>query len=271
MLRVTGDVAKVVPDAQEHLSGSAEARQFWTTSVAAFATADALGHFYATRAMLSGEMLRDMGNGLRVLEVGCGSGRLAALLAQEGHKVTALDLSIEQLTRTRERCEGYTVDLRLGGLEALDANERFDAVFALGVLPYIPDQPSYAATLGRRVVGGGRLCLSITRAASIFTAIEVVRHMTRFRPSAPWWGVAINLMRTGIWSGGFVAPCERISIDGQHGLNRTMRQQGFRTIDHFALFNIAALDRAPHRRGAIAARLADCLGWSLVSACERQR
>jgi cyclopropane fatty-acyl-phospholipid synthase-like methyltransferase len=221
--------------------------------------------------MVSATVLHGVGNGLRVLDVGCGSGRLTALLAEEGHNVTALDLSPEQIARTRARCEGHGVDLRLGGLETLHANEGFDAVFALGVLPYIPNQPSYVAALGRRVVGGGRLCVSITRAASIFTAIELAKHITRFRATAMWWLVSNNLIQTGIWSGGFVAPSERIPIGGLRGLERTLGQQGFRSIDHFALFNIAALDRAPHLRGAIASHLADCLGWCVVSTYERER
>ncbi len=269
MLRWSLTPAKPAREVPMPILDSAIARRFWENSVASFAAADTFGSFYATRARLSGAMLRASEKNRRVLEVGCGSGRLAALLAQAGHAVTALDLSPEQLTRAQERCEGHAVDLRLGGLEVLSPTERFDVVFALGVLPYIPDQPNYVSALGQRVTAGGCLCVSITRAASIFTIIELARHLIRFRPTTNWWLIATNLFRTGLWSGGFMMPSDRISIGGLPGLDRTMRQEKFFPIEHFALFNITSLDRAPDRRGSISAWLADHLAWCIVSMYER--
>jgi 2-polyprenyl-3-methyl-5-hydroxy-6-metoxy-1,4-benzoquinol methylase len=268
--RLTDKAATIIAGTQEHAAGSSAARQFWAGPLHAFAAADALDRFYATRAALTAALLRGMAEKRRVLEVGCGSGRLAALLAQDGHQVTALDLSPSQLIRARERCAGHPVDLRLGGLEVLDAGERFDAVFAVGVLPYIADQPRYLEALRNHVTNGGLLCVSITRAASIFTLVELARHLARFNLSASWWWVAANLLRTGIWSGGFILPHERIDVAGRHRLDQIMQRAGFNPVDHFALFNITKLDLALSRRGAIARRLADRLGWCIVAAYERR-
>ncbi len=162
------------------------------------------------------------------------------------------------------------MDLRLGGLETLGSEDCYDAVFALGILPYIADQTAYLARLRDHVAEGGCLIVSVTRSASLFTFIELARHLACFRFSRSWWWVATNLARTGIWSGGFVLAHNRTDIVGRGALDRIMTQAGFDPANSFALFNIASLDRAVNRRGAIMRRVADRLGWCVVHAYQRR-
>jgi SAM-dependent methyltransferase len=44
----------------------------------------------------------------RLLDVGCGTGRVACRLAERGYQVTGLDTNVEALTTARELCEGAT-------------------------------------------------------------------------------------------------------------------------------------------------------------------
>jgi 2-polyprenyl-3-methyl-5-hydroxy-6-metoxy-1,4-benzoquinol methylase len=72
--------------------------------------------------------------GLKVLEIGCGEGRLAALLAMSGAHVTAVDYSDEALRIAADHH-------RLPNLRFTDAapNEWFDAVVLQGTLEHMDD------------------------------------------------------------------------------------------------------------------------------------
>ena len=72
--------------------------------------------------------------GVDVLEIGCGEGRLAALLAMSGANVTATDYSQEALRNARST---FNVE-RLYFVDAAPC-ERFDVVVMQGVLEHMDD------------------------------------------------------------------------------------------------------------------------------------
>lgn len=63
-----------------------------------------------------------------VLDVGAGPGAHAGPLAEAGHAVTALELLPQALEALKDR---GVEDVRVGGLEALEPEERFDTVLVL--------------------------------------------------------------------------------------------------------------------------------------------
>jgi 2-polyprenyl-3-methyl-5-hydroxy-6-metoxy-1,4-benzoquinol methylase len=101
--------------------------------------------------------------GLRVLDVGCGTGRHAVRLAAEGANVVGLDPTPEMLARAVAKAEaaGLAVDLRLGGVEDLDPGQgQFDLVLCCLVLSHVEDLDSAVARLAGHLVPGGRLVIS---------------------------------------------------------------------------------------------------------------
>lgn len=77
----------------------------------------------------------------RVLELGCGTGRVAVALARRGLTVTGVDVSPAMLAIARERAGG-TAGLSLieADMCTLDLGERFDAVIVpLGGLQHLED------------------------------------------------------------------------------------------------------------------------------------
>lgn len=91
------------------------------------------GGFSATR-----RAVERLGQGpLRILEVGCGTGKTACYFAKHGHQVTALDMHPGMLEKARKRAENEGVqDIRWvqGSVEALPfENGAFDVVFAESV------------------------------------------------------------------------------------------------------------------------------------------
>lgn len=67
----------------------------------------------------------------RVLEPGCGSGRLVAAMAAEGYQVTGLDLSQSMLDYLAKRLKrrGLTAELVCGDMTKMEFAKPFDAAF----------------------------------------------------------------------------------------------------------------------------------------------
>ncbi|HKP16209.1 MAG TPA: class I SAM-dependent methyltransferase [Gemmatimonadaceae bacterium] len=109
----------------------------------------------------------------RVLELGCGTGRLTLPLAQAGHEVTGIDLSPAMLARARAKLAAQPrsvqdrVTLHEGDVRRLEleATPSFDLVAApfriLQHLVTIEDQLDVLAGARRRLRPGGRLVLDV--------------------------------------------------------------------------------------------------------------
>jgi S-adenosylmethionine-dependent methyltransferase len=106
----------------------------------------------------------------RVLDVGCGQGTQALLLARRGHAVTGLDASAQLLgdfrtALTAESAEvGDRVRLVRGEAEALSslfAGSSFDVVLCHGVLMYFPDPGPLLDAMAQVLVPGGIMSLLV--------------------------------------------------------------------------------------------------------------
>ncbi|GAB2979033.1 class I SAM-dependent methyltransferase [Amycolatopsis acidiphila] len=87
--------------------------------------------------------------GAAVLDLGCGTGRVAHGLMALGHPVTAVDDSPEMLAHVRaERVCSRIEDLRL--------DRRFDAVLLASHLINAPDSAPVLAAVARHLAPGGR-------------------------------------------------------------------------------------------------------------------
>ena len=73
-----------------------------------------------------------------IVELGCGTGTLAAILAQRGYQVTAVDLSPDMLSVAAEKCEGLDVQLVCQDMSRLALPMQPDAVICcLDSLNYV--------------------------------------------------------------------------------------------------------------------------------------
>jgi S-adenosylmethionine-dependent methyltransferase len=106
----------------------------------------------------------------RVLDIGCGQGTQALLLARRGHVVTGLDSSAQLLADfhaalAAEAAEvGERVRLVQAGAEAiagLFAPSSFDAVLCHGVLMYFPDPEPLLDAIAQVAAPGGLVSLLV--------------------------------------------------------------------------------------------------------------
>jgi ubiquinone/menaquinone biosynthesis C-methylase UbiE len=98
----------------------------------------------------------------RILDLGCGTGSLAVLLAQAGHEVTGIDASMQMLALARAKAATAGVRLDLGRADAADppfGPASADVVLCRHVLWSLPDQDAVLANWTRLLRPGGRLVL----------------------------------------------------------------------------------------------------------------
>jgi len=108
--------------------------------------------------------------GKDVLEVGCGSGVHARLLAAAGARLTAVDLTPTAVELTRRRLElaGLVADVREADAEALPfADGAFDFVWSWGVVHHSEHTERALAEIARVLRPGGRLALMVYHRSSI--------------------------------------------------------------------------------------------------------
>ena len=101
-------------------------------------------------------------HGLKVLDMGCGTGRHTLWLAQAGAKVTGIDFSEAMLDKAREKTEGYSIQLVKHDLhERLPfVSGQFDMVVSGLVLEHIGDLASFFSEVERVLVNSGRAVIS---------------------------------------------------------------------------------------------------------------
>lgn len=103
--------------------------------------------------------------GEQILDVGCGEGRLMAVLAASGAHPFGADVSVDLLQSAHSY--GAVLRLKLPMLDPL-TDRSFDAALVSLVLEHLDDERTFLAELGRVVRPGGRLALVINH--PMFTA-----------------------------------------------------------------------------------------------------
>lgn len=93
-------------------------------------------HFSRLRANLLRPFV--LGPGLRVLDVGAGTGALARYVGECGASVLALEGTLPRARSTAARCAGLpSVEVACGDVAALQDPEGFDVVLCIGVYEHV--------------------------------------------------------------------------------------------------------------------------------------
>ena len=104
-------------------------------------------------------------SGSKIIEPGCGSGRLTALIAEKcgnSGKVTALDVSPEMIRIAKERLTNYN-SVEVSCISVEDANfefESYDVVICHQVFPHFENKKTVTAKLVNALKSGGYFIIS---------------------------------------------------------------------------------------------------------------
>jgi 2-polyprenyl-3-methyl-5-hydroxy-6-metoxy-1,4-benzoquinol methylase len=116
--------------------------------------------------------------GRRVLEIGCGLGSHAQLLAEAGCKVTAIDLTPRavELTNKRLSLQGIPADVRLMDAEQMDfEDEEFDFVWSWGVIHHSAGPERIIRQVRRVLRPKGQFRVMVYHRRSLEAYVSIVR------------------------------------------------------------------------------------------------
>lgn len=108
------------------------------------------------------------GSSLDVLDVGCAEGELSLLLAQQGHRVTAADISPSFLAQARRRADSKGVVISTSLLDVEKAPKStllnsFDVIFFMDVIEHLRSPSLGLVTLRSMLRDSGNSCNSHTQ------------------------------------------------------------------------------------------------------------
>ncbi|HZT92800.1 MAG TPA: class I SAM-dependent methyltransferase [Gaiellaceae bacterium] len=124
--------------------------------------------------------------GERVLDVGCGTGGVAELLAATGADVVGVDLApaLVETAKRRAQERGLEIEYVVGDCEDLPfADREFDGVGSSVGIMFSPDHEAAARELARVTRSGGRVALASWKPGA--GVQDLFRIMAPFQPAPP--------------------------------------------------------------------------------------
>jgi ubiquinone/menaquinone biosynthesis C-methylase UbiE len=131
----------------------------------------------AARLTLFAEAMEGFGPAADVLDLGCGTGHLAAHLAGLGHRVEGCDIAERMLSVARASFGESAIRWhRLApDWERLpSADSSFDAVVSSSVFEYLPDVPRVLGECRRVLRPGGRLLVTVPEPEATLRKVEAL-------------------------------------------------------------------------------------------------
>lgn len=133
--------------------------------------------------------LLDSQAGERILDLGCGTGDIAATMAERGAQVVGVDASAAMIEAARARFPA--LDFRVADAADLPFEAEFDAVFSHAVLHWVPRADDAARGIARALKPGGRLVAEFggrRNCEALETAFtDALQRIARREYRSPWF------------------------------------------------------------------------------------
>ena len=114
-----------------------------------------------------------------VLDLGCGTGGHAIILAQRGYSLTGIDRSDVMLAEARKKMARQKFDLHLGDVRTIRLDRQFDSVISMfAVMSYMTTNDDLAAvfaTVSKHLVPGGLFIFDSWFGPGVFSDLPTPR------------------------------------------------------------------------------------------------
>jgi trans-aconitate methyltransferase len=132
--------------------------------------------------------LLDPQPGERILDLGSGTGHLAAQIAARGAAVTGLDTSVSMIAQARQNYP--RLKFVLADARNFKFDEPFDAVFSNAMLHWIPEAERVIASVAGALRPGGRFIFEMGGKGNVARIVAVLSAVLREAgqsPQNPWY------------------------------------------------------------------------------------
>ncbi len=109
--------------------------------------------------------------GMKILDVGCGTGNYCLLLAKMGAQMTGIDSSRKMISRAKEKAkrQGIQAKFHIGSAESLPFKPKsFDAVISVAACEFFTDMGKAADEMKRVVKGNGKIVIGLINKWSLY-------------------------------------------------------------------------------------------------------
>ncbi|AET69751.1 methyltransferase family protein [Desulfosporosinus orientis DSM 765] len=103
-------------------------------------------------------------SGLKLLEIGCGTGQYTTMLAEQGYVITAVDISEKMMARAREKIMdmGYQVKWINGDItRIMNQLEQYYGILSMSAFEFIPNPEETLAGLFEHLESKGCLVIGV--------------------------------------------------------------------------------------------------------------
>ncbi|RKD33750.1 class I SAM-dependent methyltransferase [Thermohalobacter berrensis] len=100
--------------------------------------------------------------GMKILDIGCGTGNFSIKLAKKGCKVIGIDISDEMLKIAREKAKEEELDIEFYNMDVYNLkfeDESFDAVFSMAAFEFIKEPEKAMEEIFRVTKGEGQILI----------------------------------------------------------------------------------------------------------------
>jgi SAM-dependent methyltransferase len=206
----------------------------------------------------------------RSLDVGCGGGLLVERLTKAGYDAYGCDLADEMVSQAQSRLDRIVdracTRIRVSTPDSLPFDLDFGLVTAIGVFNYVPDYGVFLQNLSASLMPGGFICATCTNRFSIYSLMQALRSLLRGNLRS-----SLNLIRTGIWSGGHVDPAKAKQCYSAGSFDHLFANYDYELVGCFGMFNFRRFDRSALCRKRLGKLLVRYVGWNYIAMYQKLR